>query len=230
MKGGKTMLSEILEKHLREIQAAQKPAVTPPAVVIPEPFFFTPPTGTPVVAPSQKQIDYYNSLVKDKNLTDQQRQYLSTSLLTLTRQQVSSTIQWLVGLPWMPRQTAPVVTQPTSAPTTPKTAMYPTINQGYYAVVDPADNTLRFFQVRKPSKGKWMGWTFLNAVSGGNKLPMRDRAERERIFSEIEKNPLDALKRFGQEIGQCGHCLRQLTDADSRQFGIGPVCRKGMGL
>jgi hypothetical protein len=38
------------------------------------------------------------------------------------------------------------------------------------------------------------------------------------------------LKRFGKEIGQCGHCRKQLTDEVSREFGIGPVCRKVMGV
>lgn len=75
-----------------------------------------------------------------------------------------------------------------------------------------------------------MGYTFVSQVSGENHFSIRDKAEREKILGEIAKNPLEALKRFGTEIGQCGHCRKQLTDAESRAFGIGPVCRKVLGV
>jgi hypothetical protein len=104
------------------------------------------------------------------------------------------------------------------------------IGQGYYAIVDPQDSVVKFFQVRTPNKGKWNGYVFLSQVSGDNHISVRDRNERDRIFAVIAIDPLEALKRFGQEIGQCGHCRKQLTDPESRAIGIGPVCRKDMGI
>jgi uncharacterized protein DUF6011 len=32
------------------------------------------------------------------------------------------------------------------------------------------------------------------------------------------------MVRYGQELGECGHCGRTLTDEASRAAGIGPVC------
>ena len=104
------------------------------------------------------------------------------------------------------------------------------IAQGYYAIVDAQDSVLKFYQVRTPNKGKWSGYVFLSQVSGDNHIGVCDRAERDRIYSIIAENPTEALKRFGKEIGQCGHCRKQLTDEVSREFGIGPVCRKALGL
>ena len=40
----------------------------------------------------------------------------------------------------------------------------------------------------------------------------------------------DALARFGQELGICGNCGRDLTDEESRALGIGPVCRQNLGM
>lgn len=37
--------------------------------------------------------------------------------------------------------------------------------------------------------------------------------------------PMEALKRFGRELGVCGDCGRSLTDEVSRSEGRGPICR-----
>lgn len=218
------MLSEILEKHLREIRAAEaRPAVQ---ALTPAPVA----NSVDPNAPTLKQREYFSALVAGK-LTDDQRNSYMTAGATYTKREMSQVIQLLIPLPW---RYSPATQMPSVQPMTTAPVIRPQplrkLDQGYYAVVDPADNVLKFYQVRKPTQGKWIGWTFLNQVSGDNRLPVKDRVERERIFTEIEKDQLGALKRFGQEIGQCGHCRKQLTDADSRQFGIGPVCRKVLGV
>ncbi len=221
------MLNEVLERCLREIQ---KPA---PVVV-----------QTPVVDPlaaTQKQIDYFKALVAGKELTDQQRTDFMTAMPNLNKRAMTQTIQWLIPLPWkaLTPQFPPMPIVPGPAPVIGLKTQGPVWNgrhvangiaQGYYAVVDPADQVLKFYQVRRPTQGKWTGYVFISQVSGDNKLPMRDPRERERIFTEIQKDVTEALKRFGQAIGQCGHCRKQLTDQVSRQFGIGPVCRKALGI
>ena len=168
--------------------------------------------------PTAPQIKFYTSLIQGKDLTDKQRDELNKSFPTLTKFQMSQQIQWLMGLPWKKR-TVVSTPQPT-----------PKIPVGYYAVVDPANSFLKFYRIRRPLNGKWSGVTFINEISGENNLPMKDPAERARIFGEILKDPTEALKRFGQAIGECGHCRKQLTDQVSRQFGIGPGCRKVLGL
>lgn len=206
------MLNDMLDKQLKKVQIQMNPVLAE---------FGTPQIGP--LAPTEKQIKFYKMLVTDKHLTDEQRYTLKTALATYDKRTISKTIDWLLGLPWKPK---PVV-----AAEVPKVQEAPKkIPQGYYAVTDPLDGVLKFYRVRVPKNGKWQGMSFLSQVSGDNHLSMRDKAERDRIYGEIEKDITGALKRFGQEIGQCGHCRKQLTDEDSRKFGIGPVCRKGLGI
>jgi hypothetical protein len=182
------------------------------------------PTGGPSPVSYQTsatapQIKFYTSLIEGKDLTDKQRDELNKSFPTLTKYQMSKQIQWLLGLPWKKRTNA---TNPASAPVQ-------KVPQGNYAVVDPADQILKFYSVRCPKKGKWAGYSFMRQISGGNMLQMTP-TDRYRIFVEIAKDTTGALKRYGQAIGECGHCRKQLTDQVSRQFGIGPVCRKVLGI
>lgn len=205
------MLAEVLERHLRQIQAANAPKVPQPVVFVP---------ASPADAPSVKQVEYFKMLMSRKQIPTNQFNFYSASYPTWDKRAMTSAIQYLVSLPWIP------YTPDAKAPTLPADK----VDQGYYAVNDPIDGVLRFYQVHAPKQGKWAGYHFLSQVSGDNKLLIRDKAERHRIFTEIAKDALGALKRFGKEIGQCGHCRKQLTDEVSREFGIGPVCRKVMGV
>jgi len=103
-----------------------------------------------------------------------------------------------------------------------------TANNGRYAIV-MADK-LRFFRINTPTEGRWMDFTFVTEIfGGGNKVSIRDRQLREAVLAGIANDP-DALARFGQELGICGNCGRDLTDEESRALGIGPVCRQNLGM
>jgi hypothetical protein len=201
-------LSEALERQLRKIQLPN----APPLPVV---------AKTAENAPSDKQVSFFKDLVARKQLTDAQRTQLLSGLSVLDKQAISSTIQWLTALPWMPRLV--------QAPTQQKQAWGNGIPQGCYAITNPTGN-LEFYKVSRPTEGKWVGYVFLSQLSGENHVPVRDRQMKDRVYAEIQKDVLGALKRFGKEIGQCGHCRKQLTDQESREFGIGPVCRKALGL
>lgn len=177
----------------------------------------------PIEKPTEKQINYFTALVRDKELTDQQRTGLLSTIPSSNKRSMMGLIQWLVGLPWKKQE--PIVRPAVVAP-----IQKIKVDQGYYAIVGPHVDTLKFYQVRVPDKGKWVGYTFVAEVSGENHLSVRDKQTRDAILAEIAKEPTEALKRFGKEIGRCGHCRKQLTDAVSREFGIGPVCRKELGL
>lgn len=206
------MLSEVLEKHLRQIQAQGAPKV---------PTFAVPNAGPN--APTDKQVDYFKGLVVGKQLTDPQRAQLMSGLPVLDRRSICSTIQWLVGLPWTPRPIGRVAPRILTVPVM-------KIEQGRYAITHPADSVLHFYEVRKPVEGKWAGFVFMSELSGENHIPMKDRAVRDVVYAEIAKDVTGSLKLYGQKIGRCGHCSKQLTDEVSREFGIGPVCRKALGL
>lgn len=99
-----------------------------------------------------------------------------------------------------------------------------TVPAGRYAVVDPADGKLKFYQVDTPTQGKWAGWVFLSVFASDEKFPIRDRSKKEIILGTIGLNPKEAMMRYGLELGICGRCGRALTDETSRALGIGPIC------
>ena len=102
------------------------------------------------------------------------------------------------------------------------------VNDGRYAIV--IADKLRFFKVNTPTEGRWAKFTFVNEVfGGGNNVAIRNRQLREAVLIGIADDP-GALARFGQELGVCGNCGRDLTDEESRALGIGPICRQNLGM
>lgn len=98
----------------------------------------------------------------------------------------------------------------------------PVVDSGYYAVTE--DNELRFFKVDRVTEGRWKGYTFLKRQSSDLVWPIKSKERREAVLALIAAEPREAMIRYGQEIGRCGHCNRTLTDETSRAAGIGPVC------
>ncbi len=102
------------------------------------------------------------------------------------------------------------------------------VTDGRYALL--MTDKLRFFRVNTPTEGRWAKFTFVNEVfGGGNKVAIRNRDFRNEVLTAIANDP-DALARYGQELGECGVCGRELTDEVSRSIGIGPVCREKLGM
>lgn len=95
-----------------------------------------------------------------------------------------------------------------------------------------SDNDLAFWWIVK-HEGPMGTRYFLRQVIGGQG-PVRVRMSPEAMISIARKikaaGPLEALLRFGRELGSCGHCGRDLTNQVSRDFGMGPHCRKGRGI
>lgn len=92
---------------------------------------------------------------------------------------------------------------------------------GRYAI---ENNGLKFYRVDRPEKGKWAGYTFVKVQASDTLYPIKNRQERERILSIIAENPKEASIRYGKELGCCGVCARTLTDPESIEAGIGPIC------
>lgn len=99
----------------------------------------------------------------------------------------------------------------------------PEVAEGRYAL--EIDGKLRFFRVDVPGDGKWEGWRFVKEQAGENLFPVRKEAGAkilQLIHADAEAGP-----RYGQELGFCFVCGRELTDETSRALGVGPVCRAG---
>lgn len=97
------------------------------------------------------------------------------------------------------------------------------VRPGRYAVT--VDGTLKFYKIDQGKEGtRWAGRTFVSVQASDELFPVRNPNARQEIMNLIAADPEAAMRRYGQELGQCGHCGRTLTDAESRAAGVGPIC------
>lgn len=103
------------------------------------------------------------------------------------------------------------------------------IPAGRYAIV--MNSQLCFIVVDKPTKGKWAGYTFVATLEGDNRRRVKNPALRAEILGIILLTGVEAAAReYGHHRNECGFCRHGLTDAFSRYFGVGPVCRRRHGM
>lgn len=93
----------------------------------------------------------------------------------------------------------------------------------------PLDETLHFFEASLPQKGKWKNSIFLHEQAGDDFYRVRGWDRELAILTALGADAVAAVARYGVEIGDCGICGRTLTDEESRERGIGPVCVRKMG-
>jgi hypothetical protein len=132
----------------------------------------------------------------------------------ITKRQASGAITELLTI----EATAPAAKAPACTTTVP---------EGHYATTSRTGaNDLDFWRVDRPTEGKWAGRVFVKRVIGGRAdSPVRG-TEASQALAAIElAGPAAAGQLYGQEVGRCYACNRHLTDATSRQLGIGPDCR-----
>lgn len=98
-----------------------------------------------------------------------------------------------------------------------------TVPAGRYAIGE--QGATKFYRVDKPTEGRWAGYVFVKVQASDEHHPVKNQAARLAILTAIAQDVRGALVRYGMEIGECGVCGRTLTDADSRAYGIGPICR-----
>lgn len=112
-------------------------------------------------------------------------------------------------------------------------AKLPEVASGRYAVEVPGGypehTTLKFFKVDRPTEGRWAGYTFLNIQAGDELFAIKNFQMKLEVLRLIAADPKAAMLRYGKEIGSCGHCGRTLTNQESRDLGIGPVCAGKLG-
>jgi len=63
-----------------------------------------------------------------------------------------------------------------------------------------------------------------------NRLDSRLADEVKAVLLEAASDPLTAAVRYGKETGSCSCCGRDLTNPQSIELGIGPICREKYGL
>jgi hypothetical protein len=87
----------------------------------------------------------------------------------------------------------------------------------------------KFYAVDRPQKGKWAGRTFVSVMASDDKYPVRKPESLVSILTAIAHDPAQAASNYGHQIGKCGICHRTLTDPESIERGIGPVCADKAG-
>lgn len=105
------------------------------------------------------------------------------------------------------------------------------VPEGRYAF-ETADGW-QFWQVDKPTEGKWSGYTFVKMLIGSPGDYRQQKvtgAVAKRVIKSIEEiTPRQASINFGIKSETCGICHSPLTNPESIKYGIGPKCRGKMG-
>ena len=177
---------------------------------------------------SDKQISYIKSLADQRQMTGVLTAAVSITLDAhtagrLTSRQASDVIDSLLNLPWKPKPAA-VTFAAAPAAASPLEGIP---NSKYAVPVMHAETmkpVLRFFEVRV-----YKGHKYLRELHGAPGDFNRSKVAGglyAAVITAIKQSPAAAAKRFADEYSCCARCLSPLTDAKSRELGLGPNCRK----
>lgn len=169
---------------------------------------------------SDKQLAFINSLFDQKDLGEKEpfKEQLRQQAKGISKKDASKWIDRLKSMPNLQVAQAPSSTA----------VSFPEVADGRYAL-RAEDGVVKFYRVRTPEKGKWSGYTFVDAQASDDYYPIKDKAHRSEILAAIAQDPKGATVLYGHELGCCGVCGRTLTDEKSRELGIGPVCIESRG-
>jgi hypothetical protein len=98
--------------------------------------------------------------------------------------------------------------------------MFDGVPTGRYAIDWEGDNNVEFYQVRKGA---------LYAQASAELFRITDRERIAKVLDAIKADPKAASILYGMTLGECGVCGRTLTNQESREAGIGPICSGKMG-
>lgn len=72
------------------------------------------------------------------------------------------------------------------------------------------------------------GDTYLGKITDGRFFSSMDEALQAQVVA-VASNPFEAAKAYGLRTGECSCCHRTLTNGDSIDRGIGPICAEKFG-
>jgi hypothetical protein len=112
-----------------------------------------------------------------------------------------------------------------------------------YAAVDNDSGAITFLIIdraadldRWKQPSRWAGWVFVKQQLGPNEVKLGSQRPGESysgqwpsLIDKVLADPVAAVVRYGIELGVCGVCGKALTNQESREQGIGPVCRAKLG-
>ncbi len=173
---------------------------------------------------SDKQVRYALGLQEERNLPEDYKVKSDADFHAMERDEVSAVINLLKTF-----------TRKDGAATERKQWTMP---EGRYALriarggPQENDHVWCFYQVDKPTEGRWTGYTFIKRLIGSPGTYRKENmapAERNKVLDLIENDPNKAMTDYGLQSGVCGKCGSPLTNPESLARGIGPICLGKMG-
>lgn len=168
----------------------------------------------PMWPASDKQAQYVLGLQDERQLPEGYTLRTMETIMLMEKDAVSADINFLKTLP----------RKGGGSTTTRKQYVMPA---GRYAIQHSETGVWWFFEVNKPTEGRWFGYTFIKRLIGApgqyNKVALT-ASERAGWLDAIERDPKQAMVDYGLQSGVCGRCSSPLTDPDSLARGLGPVC------
>lgn len=211
IKCGKCKQRHALPDEVRACyQGIDVPVVKEPANIL---------KGGVVWPPSDAQVKYVLGLQEQRSLPPEFDVHLEPEIRAMDKAEVSRLIEELKRFPY-------------KAPISNGQQQQWTMPEGRYAIkpeAGPGVGTGRwsFFEITKPTEGRWAGYTFIKRLIGAPGAYRKEnmsKEERTKWLTAIEKDPKQAMVDYGLESGVCGRCASPLTDPDSLARGLGPVC------
>lgn len=173
-------------------------------------------TGEPDNPPSAKQVQYLLGLQKERVVPEGYRVKTEAEVWLMERPEVSAQINMLK-----------LCQKKDSGKQQPEWSM----PAGRYALHWEGEGWW-FYQVDKPSEGRWKGYTFVKRLIGApgdyRKVPL-NRDQADEALEAIDEDPRAAALDYGLQSGVCGVCSSPLTNEESLKRGIGPICAAKTG-
>jgi hypothetical protein len=177
----------------------------------------TPQWAKPTRLASEAQQKFMASLIEDREVPEDWlrniKRLLDENKLTVPK--ASSIIDDLKKLPFKKKKPGADALQGLGA-----------IPAGYYAlpVVDqkPGGNDLVFYRIKKHKDHPNRGWVHIVLGPNEGEVP---RNQVVPIANRIQRFGIGkAAELYGEKLGRCSQCNRQLTNRLSRELKIGPKC------
>jgi hypothetical protein len=155
---------------------------------------------------SEPQKNMIRKLAAAKNITEYLGQELETFLGAMKMADVDAAREHMLSQPW-PYKKKVVADEPVAEVTE---GMYKTANGDIYKVQRAVHGSGRLYAKKLTQDGD--EWFFERIVGGMRKIAPADRMTMEQA------------REFGKLYGRCVRCAALLTDEESIERGMGPVC------
>lgn len=160
-------------------------------------------------AATDKQVGFLNSLMADRVMDDEHRHWLLCQIeaKTLSSKQASGEIDALLKKPKIAKVSEKHVA---------KSEWVEAVEDAYYVNVDG-----KFFQAKRSKAGHLYA---MGLVPHGKKFKWVYVPGVMKDFQTWKPVTADIASQFGKQFGSCMVCARTLTNPDSIEAGIGPIC------